>query len=334
MKTKSFQLLTAGLAALATPAFALEAPADLAPPPPAAKESARKVPQFGQPKDQGSEAAHAKTAVQKAAAPFLGVITGEVPEMVADHIGLDVGQGVIVRSVVPDGPAAGSGVELNDVITKVGGNAIGSPEQLSKEIGTRKPGDSVTLDLIHKGKPSTLEVKLGTRPAEFAAAELAPGGQLDLEGMPKELADRVRDAIARDIKGMDIQPGADLAQVPQEMKNAIEEMQKRMQGGILGEQAALPQPGAPAVQGESTIRMKDNQGSVEVKSRNGAKEVTVRDHQDNVVWNGPWDTAQDQEAAPGSVRQRIDGLNLDTTFKGPGMRLRMGRQGIHDAGND
>lgn len=333
MKTKSFQLLTAGLAALATPAFALEAPADLAPPPPAAKEPARKLPQFGHPKDPSTEAAHAKAAVQKAAAPFLGVITGEVPDMVADHIGLEAGQGVIVRSVVPDGPAAGSGVELNDVITKVGGNAIGSPEQLSKEIGTRKPGDSVTLDLIHKGKASTLEVKLGTRPAEFAAAELTPGGQLDLEGMPKELADRVRDAIARDIKGMDIKPGADLAQVPQEMRNAIEEMQKRMEGAI-AEPAAPAQPGEPAVQNESTIRMRDNEGSVEVKSRNGAKEVTVRDHQDHVVWSGPWDSAQDQQAAPGSVRQRIDNLNLDTDYKGPGMRLRMGRQGIHDAGND
>ncbi|RYD24879.1 MAG: hypothetical protein EOP87_25395 [Verrucomicrobiaceae bacterium] len=135
---------------------------------------------------------------------------------------------------------------------------------------------------------------------------------------------------------MDIQPGADLDQLPQEMKNAIEEMRKRMEGAVAGDKAV---PGAELqaegkVQNESTIRMRDNEGSVEVKSRNGAKEVTVRDHQDNVVWSGPWDTAQDQDGAPGSVRQRIDGLNLDTTFKGPGMRLRMGRQGIHDAGND
>ncbi|RYD23844.1 MAG: PDZ domain-containing protein [Verrucomicrobiaceae bacterium] len=333
MKTKSFQLLTAGLAAIATPAFALEAPADLAPPPPQVKRPAVRIPQFDRPADTTTEAAQAQAAVQKAAAPFLGVISGEVPDMVADHIGLEAGQGVIVRSVVPDGPAAASGVELNDVIVKVGGNAIGSPEQLSKEIGTRKPGDSVTLDLIHKGKPSTLEVKLGTRPAEFAAAELAPGGQLDLEGMPKELADSVREAIARDIKGMDIKPGADLGQLPLEMKNAIEEMQKRMEGAV-DLPPLPPQAGAPAVQNESTIRMRDNEGSVEVKSKNGAKEVTVRDHQDHVMWSGPWDTAQDQQAAPGSIRQRIDNLNLDTDYKGPGMRLRMGRQGIQDDGQE
>lgn len=325
MKTKSFKLLTAGIAALASPAFALEAPADLAPPPPPAKgEPAPKLPEFKLRQD-------AEPAAPKAAAPFLGVISSEVPDLLADHLGLEAGQGVLVRSVVPDGPAAASGIALNDVIIKVGGNAVGSPAELSRQVTVYKPGDSVSIDLIHKGKPSTLEVKLGTRPADLAAAELPPMEQFGLEGMPKELADRVRAAIAGDVQGMEFKPGADLEQLPLEMKNAIEEMQKRMQGAVAGAMMApAPEPkeGDPVVHGESTIRMKDNQGSVEVKSKDGAKEVIVRDHQDHVVWSGPWDTAQDQEAAPGSVRQRIDSLNLDTTFKGPGLRLRMNRQDV------
>lgn len=339
MKTKSFRLLTAGLAALATPAFALEAPADLAPPPPPVKgEPAKDLPQIKLPDD--AKPAHPGHAAKKVAVPFLGVISGDVPDFLAEHTGLEAGQGVVVRSVVPDGPAAASGVALNDIITKVGGNAVGSPAELSKQVSAFKPGDSVTLDLIHKGKPSTVDVKLGTRPVELGAAELPPMEQFDLEGMPKELADRVRDAIAGDI----IKPGADLEQLPMEMKNAIEEMRKRMEGVVAGD-AFGPRaggnfvPGAgikeegQKIQAESTIRMKDNQGSVEVKSKGGAKEVVVRDHQDHVVWSGPWDTVADQQAAPGSVRQRIDGLNLDTTFKGPGLRLQMNRQGIHDAGN-
>lgn len=344
MKTKSFRLLIAGLAAIATPAFALEAPADLAqPPPPAKGEPAKDLPRIRLPEDAKPGAP--KPAAQKAAVPFLGVISGEVPDFLAEHTGLEAGQGVVVRSVVPDGPAAASGVALNDIITKVGGNAVGSPAELSKQVSAFKPGDSVTLDLIHKGKPSTVDVKLGTRPLELGAAELPPMEQFDLEGMPKELADRVRDAIARDIKGMDIKPGADLEQLPLEMKNAIEQMRERMEGAVAGG-AFAPLAGdkfAPGaglkeegqqIHAESTIRMKDNQGSVEVKSKGGAKEVVVRDQQDHIVWSGPWDTVADQQAAPGSVRQRIDGLNLDTTFKGPGLRLQMNRQGIHDAGNN
>lgn len=321
MKTTSFRLLTAGLLATAAPAFALEAPADLAPPPPAspAKEGkTHKLPEFKL-RDQ----AQAKPAAPKSEAPFLGVITGEVPDMLSEHIGLARHEGVIVRSVVPQGPAAGAGIALNDVITKVSGSPVGTPAELSKLVSARKPGESVTLDLIQKGKPSTVAVRLGFRPAELLTAELP--GQFDLESMPKELADRVRDAIAGNVQGMNFQQGAELEQLPNEMRNAIEEMQKRMQGAIGGAGGIVPMHnGQQTVQGEATVRMSDNQGSVEVKSRNGAKEVIVRDHQDNVVWSGPWDTAQDKEAAPGSIRQRVDNLNLDTSFEGPGIRLRMG----------
>ena len=82
--------------------------------------------------------------------------------------------------------------------------------------------------------------------------------------------------------------------------------------------------GQPQIQGAATVRMKDQQGSVEVKSKDGGKEVTIRDQQDNVTWSGPWDTAQDRAAAPDDVRQRVQSLNLDTHFNGNGLRLQMG----------
>ena len=69
--------------------------------------------------------------------------------------------------------------------------------------------------------------------------------------------------------------------------------------------------------------MMDNQGCVEVKSKDGSKEVTIRDQQDQITWSGPWDTAQDKAAAPPDVRQRVDGLNIDNDFKGNGLRLHM-----------
>jgi serine protease Do len=64
---------------------------------------------------------------------------------------------------------------------------------------------------------------------------------------------------------------------------------------------------------------------VEVKAKDGAKEVTVRDQLGNVTWTGPWDTAQDKAAAPAGIRQRVDTLNIDSSFKGAGLRLQMGK---------
>ena len=188
MKTKLSLYITAGLAAaISSPVFALEAPADDAPPPPLVAEKQVALPEIKLP------AAPPKAQVESA---FLGVVSSEVPDMLADHLALKSGEGVIVRSLVPDGPAAQSGIAVHDVITKVAGQPVGSPLEISKQVSGHQPGESISIDLIHQGKPSTLEVTLGTRPTEIADNAPHTLNQLDLENLPKELADRVRDAIA------------------------------------------------------------------------------------------------------------------------------------------
>lgn len=319
MKTKSSSFIKAGLAAvLISPAFALEAPADDAPPPPLPVEKEVSLPEIKLP---AAPAAQPKMQVQT---PFLGVVSSEVPDMLAGHLDLKPGEGIIVRSLVPDGPAAKSGIAVNDVITKVAGQPVGSPMEISKQIAGHKPGESISLDLIHKGKPVTLDVTLGIKPAEMADNAPHTLDQLDLEGLPKELAERVKDAIAGNIGGFDLGGGA--AQVPPRMEEAMRDLQKRMQGAMAGAGIVLPDDnvaGKVQVQGGATIKQMDQQGSVEVKAKDGAKEVTVRDQQGKVTWSGPWDTAQDKAAAPADIRQRVDSLNIDSSFKGGGIRLQM-----------
>ena len=316
MKTKLSFYITAGLAAVvASPAFALEAPADDAPPPPLVAEKEAALPQIKLP------AAPPKAQVETA---FLGVVSSEVPDMLADHLALKSGEGIIVRSLVPDGPAAKSGIAVHDVITKVAGQPVGSPSEISKQVSGHQPGDSISIDLIHQGKPSTLEVTLGTKPAEMADNAPHTLDQLDLGGLPKELADRVRDAIAGNVGGFDL--GGEPGQAPPQLEEAMRDLQKRMRGAV--GQAGLALPGIAGkvqIQGGGIFRQMDPQGSVEVKSNDGAKEVTVRDPQGNVSWSGPWDTAQDKAAAPAEIRQRVDALNIDSSFKGGGIRLQMGR---------
>lgn len=106
----------------------------------------------------------------------------------------------------------------------------------------------------------------------------------------------------------------------------MRELQNRMEGAIADSGFKLPDsnpPGALKLQQQSsaTFRMQDADGSVEVKSVDGAKEVTIRDRQNQVVWSGPWDTDQDRAAAPAEVRSRMQGVNLDPKFKGQGLRL-------------
>jgi serine protease Do len=314
MKPNPFSIITAGIAAvLISPAFALEAPADNSPPPPLAGEKEARLPEIKLP------ATPPKVPVQTA---FLGVVSSEIPDMLADHLDMKPGEGVLVRSLVPDGPAGKSGIAVNDVITKVAGQPVGSPVEISKQISSREPGETITVDLIHKGKPVMLDVTLGVKPAEIADNAPRTLDQLDLEGLPKELAERVRDAIAGNLGGFDL--GGNDAQIPPRMEEAMRDLQKRMQGAM--GKAILPGDdiaGKAQVQGGATIKQMDRHGSVEVKAKDGTKEVTVRDQQGNLTWSGPWDTAQDKAAAPPDVRQRVDSLNIDNSFQGAGLRLQM-----------
>ena len=318
MKMTKHTLLPAGIAAVLTSQLpAIEPPADNAPPPPVAEAPAPPVAQ--------REAPVPATQV----APYLGIGTSHVPEVLAAHIGLKADEGIVIRALDPDGPGAKAGLAEHDVITRVAGQAVGSHADFVKEIQSHKPGDEITLNLIHQGKPATKSVTLAARPdgGGIAAIPQAPDN-LMLDGMPQEQAKRIREAIERQLRNM--QNGAAIPEgmfgngMPN-MGDAMKEMQKRMADA---NKNGLQVPGGGLkIQGSSIFRLKDEKGSIEMKSADGGKEATLRDKDDKVTWTGPWDTEQDKAAAPPDVRARIEKLNIDGNFNGNGLRLRLGAGG-------
>lgn len=324
MITNHSLLIHAGLAAaILTPAFALEAPVDDAPPPPQVAGSNAALPQFKLPPDQPAEAPEKRVGVSETA--FLGVVSAGVPEVLADHLNLKPDEGIVVRSMAPDSPAMRSGIAINDVVLTVDGQPVGSQAELSSRITARKPGDEVNLEIIHKGKPAKILVTLGTRPSDLAMESSPSLDPMALDNLPKEMADQIRDAIG----GMDLKLGGANDAMPPQMEEAIRELQKRMQGegSLLGDMLNPPAPAAEAGgQNSASLIMKDGDGSIEVKSKDGSKEVTVRDQQDTVVWSGPWNTEAERAAAPDNVRRRMEALHLDDKEAGGALKFNFNRK--------
>jgi hypothetical protein len=318
MKTTRTPLIPLGIAVmLVTPCPAIETPADTAPPPPAAAAPMAPV---------------APNPVPDAAAqvaPYLGVGTSHVPEALAAHIGLKADEGILIRAVDPDGPAAKAGLAEHDVITRVAGQAVGSHADLVKQIQGHKAGDAIALDLIHQGKAINKAVTLATRPDGGGIAATPPElDNLMLNGMPQEQAKRIRDAINRQLRAMQdggANPDDLLGKNLPNMADAVQEMQKHMADAM--KNGIQLQGGDINGQGGAVFRMQDEQGSIEMKSVDGGKEATVRDNHNKVLWSGPWDTPQDKAAAPANVRARLDKLNIDNTFEGNGIRLHFGAPG-------
>jgi serine protease Do len=80
--------------------------------------------------------------------------------------------GVVVDSIVPDGPAAKADLHPTDVITAVDGRPVITSQQLKDEIRAKRVGQDVNLDVFRKGK----QMKVAVRPGEFQDKTLALAG--------------------------------------------------------------------------------------------------------------------------------------------------------------
>jgi membrane-associated protease RseP (regulator of RpoE activity) len=229
--------------------------------------------------------------------------------MVADHLNLKAGTGVIVRTVSPDSPAEKSGIKVNDIILNINETAVNDPEAFRAEISSHKIGDKLKLKTIQKGKPKDLEITLAERPANaFAdapdAARLRDAIQLNLGGL-------LGGALG-DIQGQDGPKGLEI--IPQQLElgdERLKMLRKQLRDAMEAGPKIQPEPGNIQLQQQSTIRMMDGEGSIEFKSVGKNSEVTVRDKANEIVWSGPWDTPQDKAAAPDDIRNRIERLNIN-----------------------
>lgn len=297
---RTYLISSLPLLAFSSPLLAIEAPDDETPPPivePAADEKAE----------------------SKA---FIGVISQPVPDLLRDHLNLKEHQGVLIKSLIPEGPADQAGIGVNDVLTGVDGVDITGPEVLSNVIGMHKPGDKVSCAVIQHGKAAQLEVTLSERPDQFQGI----GRNMDQVeeplnelGLPQEFADRIRQMMENENRlGMRMFDGNDMMQMEE-----MEKMRRQMKGKVREMRLELGKEGNfGGFKGGTKVHMKDGDGSVEIESKNGSKEVTVKDKEGETIWSGPWDTAQDKASAPDEIRARIERIDGDAL--GGGLKLNFG----------
>jgi S1-C subfamily serine protease len=90
--------------------------------------------------------------------PYLGVQTADAT----------TGTGAVVASVIPGGPAAGSGLQAGDRIVSIGGSPVARADDVAAVIAKSQPGGTVKVTVRRGGSDHTLTVKLGDRPSQAA----------------------------------------------------------------------------------------------------------------------------------------------------------------------
>ncbi len=93
---------------------------------------------------------------------WLGIAADEVGADLRAQLPLAEGEGVIVRHVEEDSPAAKAGIQANDILTKLDDQILVNGGQLGQLVRMHKDGDTVTLAGLRKGQALTFQATLAT----------------------------------------------------------------------------------------------------------------------------------------------------------------------------
>ncbi|MCW2620610.1 MAG: htrA1, partial [Frankiales bacterium] len=115
---------------------------------------------FSIPVDEAKSVAEEIISTGKATHPAIGVEAGNQSTANGGK------QGARITRVVAGGPAAAAGLQVGDVVTKVGDTEVGSVDELIVALRESKVGDTVTITYTRDGQDRTAEVLLADKAAD------------------------------------------------------------------------------------------------------------------------------------------------------------------------
>ncbi len=95
---------------------------------------------------------------------FLGLRPATITPQIAEQLGIEQQQGVVVLSVVEGGPADTAGVKPGDVLVGIGDTELSSAEDLLGELRGINPGETTTATLVREGETIEIEITPSERP--------------------------------------------------------------------------------------------------------------------------------------------------------------------------
>ena len=174
----------------------------------------------------------------------------------------DLKQGVIVRKIVPDSPAARAGLRPADVITAVEGTPVGTAQDLRNQVRTHAIGSEVKLEVARPdatGKYATVELKLRTErwPEETDSSRVAearkpghptpPGWGLTIETLTPTLAKKYGVQLCKAVIVTAVEPASPAAAERIHPGDVITQVNRRPVTGEKEFQDALQARHAPQV---------------------------------------------------------------------------------------
>jgi serine protease Do len=144
---------------------------------------------------------------------WLGVGLQPLTVELAKKFGVQDGEGVLVNEVFDKDPAAVAGIKPGDVITKVDGSPVDSPNKLSRLVAGVPPGSTVDVEVVRDGRRILLNVALSERRDNVVVASLPQSRTevklgLDVQDLTAALADRFKLSETKGVLIAKVEPGS------------------------------------------------------------------------------------------------------------------------------
>ncbi len=104
---------------------------------------------------------------------YIGLSCATVNEQSARQNNLSASQGAYVAELAQNGPAQAAGIQVGDIVTKVGDHDVASADDLLLAVRSYSVGDKVEVKLVRGGSEQTVTVTLGSDEALQASQEEA-----------------------------------------------------------------------------------------------------------------------------------------------------------------
>jgi serine protease Do len=151
---------------------------------------------FAIPSNMAKQVIEQLLAKGKVVRGWLGVGIQPLTPELAKKFGVTESDGVLVNEVFEKDPAASAGIKPGDIIVKIDGSIVDSPNKLSRLIGTLKPGATAHIEVVRDRNRLILTVPLSERQDAELAATIPPHAKaemklgIDVQDLTAGLADK------------------------------------------------------------------------------------------------------------------------------------------------
>ncbi|MGA9306026.1 MAG: Do family serine endopeptidase [Candidatus Sulfotelmatobacter sp.] len=145
---------------------------------------------------------------------LIGIGISDVTPDNAKFFQMSSANGAVVTEVEPNSAGGKAGLRIGDVITKLNGQSVTDAGELQMEVGQKRPGETIQLEVMREGKtmnvPVTLETMGATNGSAAAAGDHEKGRWgLSLGDLSPDMRDQLQ--VPSNVHGavvQDVQPGS------------------------------------------------------------------------------------------------------------------------------